>query len=613
MCGFIAVIGRNGNQLAQQALASMTAALTHRGPDDEGSFVCGNTALGFRRLSILDLEKSGHQPMQSADGRYVIVFNGEIYNYLELRVELKGFGWQFKSSGDTEVLLAAYQQWGTDCLQRLNGMWAFLILDCQTGTSFGSRDRFGVKPLFLMKSAQWTVFASEIKAIRDSGLAKMSVNWNAVANWLLGGVLDNKPQTFLSEIENIPAGTAFEVQRSGHVRVWRYWNVFNDCVAPTQLPQEQFRDLFDDAVRLRMRSDVPVGVLLSGGLDSTAIFCSMARQLQDQGGAHRLAAFSFMAQEYDESMYIHETLKAGPSILHRLDFTLSDLWDEIDTVLSFQDEPVHSATPVIGFKLMELASARGTKVLLNGQGADEVLAGYSSYFHTYWSSLLASGKFGRAWSEIRSHAARHRNSQLVAMLTAASTVYRSKLRELSVYRSLTHAVRSRIPIKHLWFKNRLLDAFVNQPSASGMPDLQAELTRSVEHFPLPLYLRIEDRNSMAHSVEVRLPFLDYRLVSLAFQLADDWKLDGPWNKRLLRSAMQGRIPELVRTRVDKMGFPIPIDNWFRGAWYQPMKELLNDPVLRDAKVCDLEMSMQIWNAIGGAGQISEPRFSRLRS
>src|SRR5262245_4694092 len=300
----------------------MTRLLAHRGPDDHGVFSENAVALVFRRLAILDLAPSGHQPMLSRDGRHVIVFNGEIYNFIELREELQGLGHAFHSTGDTEVLLAAYRQWGAECLQRLNGMWAFLIYDRVERRLFGARDRFGVKPLYHCLSSGWLMFASEIKAIRDSNRVRPGFNWRTITQYLLDDRLDASERTFYLGIEQVPAGTAFEADAAGRMRSWRYWSLpaAAEDAGESADPPETYRALFEDAVRLRMRSDVPVGVQLSGGLDSTSIISSMARQLGATAQKReRLHAFCYMAPQFDETPQIRATLRQTGAHLVALD------------------------------------------------------------------------------------------------------------------------------------------------------------------------------------------------------------------------------------------------------------------------------------------------------
>lgn len=588
MCGFVAIIGNAGQAPAPHVLRVMTESIHHRGPDDTGTFVENNVGLGFRRLSILDLAPSGHQPMLSSDGRHVIVFNGEIFNYVELRAELQALGHVFRSSGDTEVLLGAFRQWGPQCLERLNGMWAFVILDRTTGALFGARDRFGVKPLFAYRGADWTLLASEIKAIRASGLAPTQVNWKSVGHALLEGRLDESEATLYQGITRIPPGSSFDIDARGAIRVRSFWSLDNDICAPESNVVEQFAEIFESAVRLRMRSDVPVGVLLSGGMDSTAIICSMARGRNAAGeGGNPLLAFCYMAPQFDESQYINATLQQTQAQLHRLTVEPIELWEAMPRHLHFQDELVHSPTSMIGYKLMELARSNGVKVLLNGQGADEALGGYPSYFHTYWVSQLGRGRWTAVGRDIGKFVAQHGGAAVTMYAKAVRAMLQRRLRRLPGYERLSSTRRVTRLKANEWYGRPLQDALEPERSHVELMDLRDTLKHSVEVNPLPLYLRVEDRNSMAHSVEARLPFLDYRLVSLAFKLDDRDKLDAPWNKRILRKSMAGRMPENVRMRADKFGFPSPVDAWFRNEWYEPARDVLAQSALRDSGVCNV--------------------------
>ena len=586
MCGITAVITLHGGTADASLVGRMADILRHRGPDDRGVYSDRGVALGFRRLSILDLSPSGHQPFLSDDGDLAIIFNGEIYNYVELRAELLARGHHFRSTGDTEVLLHAYQEWGRDCLPRLNGMWAFLIYDRRRGVVFGSRDRFGVKPLYRYRAAGHMLFASEIKALIASGLYEPRVKWARAAHLLCRGDHTSDPsgrETFYEGIDQIPAGTAFEVDLDGRTTEWRFWSL--DGLPPMALddPVRAFRDLFEDAVRLRMRSDVPVGVSLSGGLDSTSIIAAMARQLDGAGtlpASGRLKAFSYVSPEFDESQYIESTVQATGAELHRVETPPGALWERLDEVLWYHDEPLHSATALIGFEVYRLASANGIKVALCGQGADEVIAGYPSYFVHYWSELVKSAAPYAAWREIAAYCAQHGGDPGSMFRQVLSRSARETLRHLPGISTVAAWRREPAP-ESAWYTRDLVAALPRNGSPSHDMSLGSVLRWSVETGTLPLYLRIEDRNSMAHSVEARLPFLDYRLVSLMFQLPSRLKLRGPWNKSLLREAMRERIPEIVRSRLDKMGFPTSVAQWFRGAFYEALQDTLASAAMRE--------------------------------
>ena len=597
MCGFVSYVSLTGEPPERELIARMTQLVAHRGPDDVGFFFDRRVAFGFRRLSILDLAATGHQPMESHDGRHVIVFNGAIYNYLELRTELERLGHPFKSSGDTEVLLTAYRQWGDDCLQRLNGMWSFAVYDKVTKRVFAARDRFGIKPLYIYRSERAIVLASELKSIRDAKFTQLRIDWSTATDFLVEGRLDHTTGTFYQGVESLAAGHAFSIEADGSWKQWRYWDL-DEAVQATALPLDPvqtFAELFEDAVGIRLRSDVTVGVLLSGGLDSTSIICSMARQLRGESG---LAGYSFSTEEFDETSLIAATVQQTGARVSFLGLNARDFWDSIGEHLWFQDEPVHSFVSVVGYQLMRVARAGGATVLLNGQGADEVLAGYPNYYRDYASDLVRDGQWGKAFRTLRSYTAAQGN--------AASPLSRSVLRDvlgrilniMPGYGALGTRNRRRLARANTWLNPDVFSLWNESASAesSSLNDrlrysvsssLNDRLRYSVEHESLPLYLRIEDRNSMAHATEVRLPFLDYRLVALAFRLGAEWKLNDGVGKHILRSSMRDRIPEVVRARRVKYGFPIPVERWFRDDLYEPMRDLLASREFRESGV---------WNA-----------------
>ena len=579
MCGLASIISLSGSAPPGAALDRMLASIVHRGPDDAGRALAGSVALGFRRLSILDLSPLGHQPMDTEDGHCTIVFNGEIFNFIELREQLSALGHRFRSNGDTEVLLAAYRQWGSDCVSHLNGMWAFLILDRQRGVLFGSRDRFGIKPLYRWRDDRFFVFASEIKSIRASGLYRGGLNLQAAADFLYEGRLDESGASFHAGIEQVPAGHAFELTLAGVYRQWPYWNVLATAEAPRTDPASDFADLFEDAMRVHMRSDVPVGVNLSGGLDSTAILCAAARLRAQAGASSELLAFCYQDPGFDETRYIRDTLAQTGAKLVTLEMTPIELWDSLPRVLACQDEPVHSMTALVGYHLMALAARNGVKVILNGQGADEVLGGYGSYFADRWCELIRAGHPLRAWREIVAHAGAHGGSARQRFGRALRQVAQAGLGASASYRALAERHHAAQAAACPWLQPDLARHRV-APRPQVPLGLRRLLADAVARTPLPLYLRVEDRNSMAHSIEVRLPFLDHRLVSLAFSLGSEWKLRGPWNKHLLREAMRGRIPESVRSRVDKMGFPTDASSWFKGPLYERLRDVIHDPAFQ---------------------------------
>jgi asparagine synthase (glutamine-hydrolysing) len=586
MCGFAGIVARPGRSVSPEVLASMGATIRHRGPDDDGSWRDERVGLTFRRLSILDLSPAGHQPMESDDGRFILVFNGEIYNFAELRAELAGLGHRFRSQGDSEVLLHAYMQWGRECVARLNGMWAFLVYDRAAGVVFGSRDRFGVKPLYRAEADGQILVASEIKALRAAGAGR-EPDWSRVADWLASGPIDQSiadGRTFFAGITEIAPATAFEVTLDGTWREWTYWSLDAIERRPHPAPAEAFAELFDDAVRLQARADVPVGVSLSGGLDSTAIICALTRA---RGDAEPVNAFCFFSDEHDERRYIDATLEYTGARLHPVRVSPAGLFDVLGDVLHYHDEPVHSLSAVIGYEIMRAARASGIKVMLGGQGADETLAGYPSYFDDYWTSLVRRGAQDRAGGEIAEWAGVHgpRPDEVLARIVARARRWAWQSR-VPGYLAVANARDLRRRRRHPWFTPDVMRR-VAAPRPAAPDGLSDSLRLSVFGAPLPLYLRVDDRNSMAHGVEGRVPFLDHRLVELAFSLPEEWLLRGPWNKYVLRQAMRGRAPAVVHERADKMGFPHPRRRWFGEDLAEPIGDILSSGAFASRGIYDV--------------------------
>jgi asparagine synthase (glutamine-hydrolysing) len=587
MCGLVVTVAFDGQPADPALLKRSSDAISHRGPDDSGIATYGPVGFGFRRLSIIDLSPAGHQPMESADARLAIVFNGEIYNYIELKRELQQLGRTFHSSSDTEVLLQAYDAWGVDCVNRLNGMWAFVIYDKTRRRLFGSRDRFGVKPLYRWSDGKRTILASEIKAIVASGWYTPSINWTTAARFLGRGHLDQDTQTFHAGIDQIAAGSTIEIDLSGQTTERRFWSIANLHDAPPDDPVAVFRETFEDSVRLRMRSDVPVGVCLSGGIDSNAIISMMA-ELRRGTVAYPLQAFSYIPEEFSEAEYINQSIARTGAVLNELHTSPRALWDILPTAMWHYDEPVHSPTALIGYQLMRLARQRGVTVVLNGQGADEVNAGYHGYFRAYWSDLMHEGRWGVAFREIREYGRSNAKPYGPLLRESFNHWLRREVRRVPGF-ALVRDPLSGNTIENLsWLSADVRAKIPPADTEAWSKPLSGALAHSVERRPLPLYLRVEDRNSMAHSVEARLPFLDYRLVSLAFSLPNEWKMRGGWNKYLVREALKGVIAEPVRTRTDKMGFPTPSKDWWAGDWYSPMMDLLGSRMLRESGVCEAE-------------------------
>ena len=585
MCGFVGFLALSADASpTHEWITSLIDTIAHRGPDDDGVLIDGRVGLGFRRLSILDLSEAGHQPMTSADGTLSMVFNGEIYNYVELRAELQAMGHRFRSTGDTEVLLASYAQWGPRCVDRLVGMYAFCIVDRRASRLFLARDRFGIKPLYVVTHPRGILFASEIKAIRRSGLSRGTLNTARFAQFLSLGRTEHVPDdadTYLEGVQQILPGHSCIVGFDGTRTDECYWEATTEPRGGDDDPVEGFLSRFDDAMRLHLRSDVPVGVMLSGGMDSVSIACTMADLSRAAGTGQALHAFCFTSESHDESRQLEDTVARTGVTMHRLpDLEPDAFWSKLRRLMWYHDEPVHALSVLMGFELYGLAAANGIRVVLSGQGADETIGGYEYLFDHMLVSEALRGRLptlldqarivaesrGRPVREVLSHVARMVRAHLMSALPAYRAVAARRRLEEGGGRAFLDA------------EFRALAAPVRMLPGQT---LAKALERATRQSPLPHYLRAEDRNSMAHSVESRVPFLDHRLAEYALRLPAHWQMHDGWNKRVQREAMRGRIPDSVRLRRQKFGFPTPAKEWFAGPLAEGMREIVRGgPAMR---------------------------------
>lgn len=591
MCGWIAVIGRHGQACPPEAVERALGALVHRGPDDRGVYQAGNVTLGFRRLAIVDLTPAGHQPMLSADQQTVVVFNGEIYNHAELRFELQRAGARFVSSCDTEVLLEAYRHWGPDCVHRFNGMFSFLVYDRRTSTLFGARDRLGVKPLYVWEDKDWLVLASEPAAIGASGLHELRPDWDRLQTALQWGWMDHDRGTCLAGVRQTPAAHLLTIDRHGELTTHPFWSLPDSQGDPDRSDDDwidQLAELVSDAVRLRMPAEVPMGFTLSGGVDSTLLICEAARQ-----GAGQLNAFSFHDECFDESDLIRDTVAATGAEVHWLRREDLDLASLLPRVIAANGEPVHSMSAVANYALFERARQQGIKVMLGGQGADEVFAGYSSFEVDYWHTLATNLQWGRLWNDVRASAGVHGRSASRLMLSSVARSMQVALSGSWVGRSVRAIRRGRADaaaVRHpafagdFWFSG----AASSPPSAAPCGQTLHERQRVAATFePLPMYLRIEDRVSMAHSIEARLPFTDYRLVEHAFRLPDHLRYAGGLNKVALRRVAARCVPASVMARTTKLGFPVGRSSAIAGSLQRLCRDITSTRAFRERGIYDL--------------------------
>lgn len=586
MCGWIAVLGRQGQSLGRDRLQRATQALSHRGPDDAGEYLSAPVVMGFRRLAIIDLSEGGHQPMTTGDGHLTLVFNGEIYNYRELRRELIGLGHEFRSSSDTEVLLAAFQQWGPNCVHRFNGMFAFLIHDRRDGRLFGARDRLGVKPLYFWQNQAWIVMASEPRAIGATGLVDLAPDWERVRQGLIEGRMDHAGGTCLLGIRQVPAAHQVTVDAAAGVQHSAYWTLPEEALTPSRADPRSDAEwvselgaLVTDAVTLRLRSDVAVGFTLSGGIDSSLLICEAAQQ-----GQSELVAFSYLDSAYDEREFISDTVAQTRARLHTIGDAQLDVVKLLPEVIWANGEPVHSLSPVANYALYGLASEHGVKVLLGGQGADEVFAGYRNFQQSYWHSLFADFRWKALISDVRSSARLHGHGVAGIVLDTAQRALRFALSSTAAYRGLRALWAAAVPRKSAGLFAPELAG--RTPSPRVPLRLQGSLRYAVAESPLPMYLRIEDRCSMSHSVEARLPFTDYRIVEHALRMPDRLRIAQGMNKLALRRAAATRVPASVSRRVHKFGFPVGHSERVARNLHGLCKELAQNQAFRERSIYD---------------------------
>ncbi len=580
MCGLFGSIGF----LPDVARIDLVA---HRGPDGRGwrEFASpgGAVALGHRRLAIIDVSDAGLQPMAERSGRYHLVFNGEIYNYIELRDELRAMGEAFETETDSEVLLRAYMRWGEEALQRLRGMFAFLVWDDRDKVLFAARDRYGIKPLYIAANGRGVAFASEIKQLLDLAGGSRRVNLARAYDFLADGMSDHTAETLFEGILQVRGGEYAVVKADAAVlgrpiiRRWHEIAMPPAIVLSEKDAAERFRELLLDAVRLHLRADVPVGSCLSGGLDSSSIVCLMAGMLPADGpGLHTVSA-CYADKSVDEKPFMDAVIEKTGARAHFVFPRAEDVFQRAADITWYQDEPFGSTSIFAQWCVFETAKAAGIKVMLDGQGADETLAGYHGLFPTHLAELARSMHLMKL---ARTMAERHAMHGQTLGMQAAGLIY--SLAPESVKRLVRGARRDRL--QHGWLSTdalasleRLPPALETAAASLGVktPDDIASICLVMAHSSnLPMLLHWEDRNSMAHGIEARVPFLDHPVVDFALGLGNQHKLVGADTKRVLRRAMADILPPAVSARRDKLGFATPEAAWFRG----PLRQLVEDGV-----------------------------------
>jgi len=562
MCGIAGIWHRDGRPVSPQMISAMTDVQSHRGPDDRGTYVSGDVALGHRRLAIIDLTETGHQPMSNRDGTLWITYNGEVYNYVELRAELEGRGARFRSTSDTEVLIAAYEQWGESCVERFNGIFSFAIWDSRRQTLFCARDRFGVKPFHFAEIGPTFLFASEPKGVLASGIVPRGPDWRVVYRYLVLNLLNVDNNTFFSSIQKLPPAHTLTVHRDGGSVLRRYWDI------PTIQSGEQRSDAewleeyeatLEDSVRLQMRSDVPVGVCLSGGLDSTSI-TRIATEFSSIPTKTFTAFLPHPLYDEREPVSAFTRLMNGKTEPHFVSPELDTWVHELPKVVYHHDEPHAGYIAATQWEVMRLVHQRGVKVVLDGQGSDETLGGYNFFVESAAADLVRSGRVLEAFRILSLLEDRRGTGYAAGARRLIKVAGRAFFSRDHLFEIEGRWNAAGLPLSRDWCSRfRRFDIPTIEATGSRLDDDQRT---AMFVTMLPYLLTFEDRASMAFSIESRVPFLDHHLVETALRLPRHLRVDGTTTKVALRRIMEGKLPrEIVNARLKRV-FGTPYEHWF---------------------------------------------------
>src|SRR3954471_13983807 len=595
MCGIAGIVSSDRlHPDDRERVVRMRDVIAHRGPDDAGLFADGQAALGHRRLSIVDLA-AGHQPISNETDTAWIVFNGEIYNHLDVREQLESAGHRYKTRSDTETILHAYEQWGDASVEHLRGMFAFAIWDASRQRLLLARDRLGVKPLYWTRAGDRLLFGSEIKAILESGLIRAEANEEALPELLSTRYLSGT-ETLFRGIHRLQPGHTL-IFENGQISIRRYWDI------PAGRNSEEvgglseaaivrrFRDLLEEAVRIRLMADVPLGMFLSGGLDSSAIAALMSKMID-----RPLQTFSvaFKQRAFSELDYARQVARAIKADAHEIVIDDQDFFGALPQLIGHEDEPIAHPSSIPLYFVSALAREH-VKVVLTGEGSDELLAGYGKYPRVAWNWRAAARYERMLPGAVRSSIARGvipmlpaklaryaRRSFLAMGRTPESMFFDnfSAIRLADQRQLLSPALREAATRANAYGSS--LDYF-NAPNGSSTL-LDRLLYADIKTYLVELLMK-QDQMSMAASIESRVPFLDHELVEFAATLPDHWKLHGWTTKRILRESMKGLLPETILNR-PKMGFPVPFAGWTRGGWNGVARDVLLDRRSRERGLID---------------------------
>jgi asparagine synthase (glutamine-hydrolysing) len=596
MCGIAGIYNFNEKSVSSEEIGMLTAAVAHRGPDGQGIWKSDEyrITLGHRRLSILDLSERGKQPMSYTNGRFWITYNGEIYNFLEIKKELENKGYIFQSDSDTEVVLASFQEWGEKMLDRFNGMWAFAIFDSQKEELFLSRDRFGIKPLYYYKSSEKFIFSSEVQAIHKILGNVHSLNEKVVKDIASGSFLNHGTnETYLKDVFSLPGGFNLVIDKSRKINLSE-WYKLKKINVPREFSEQakKLKELLKDACLLRLRSDVPIGTCLSGGLDSggiTAIINSTGTEKEGRFSnyTHRGFCASFPDTPIDEG-------KSAKMLAEKLGSKLNILEifppkkEELEKAMEQCDGPMHALAFFPIWSLYGYIKKQGIKVTLDGQGPDEMLGGYRPLFEALTAAIEL--KKPRWFLDVyKTYAAQGETAQFSSKSFARKVLFIVLFRPAVIF-----VFKILAKIGFSGFKNDLNkligkknDALLPARKSPGFGNsLDKSLFRQFFQSPLPGILNQYDRCSMAHGIECRMPYMDYRIVEFIFSLPPESKAGEGYTKRVLREAMKGIIPEETRLDKLKIGFNAPVVDWFRGSLKDFMLEQMNRQEFINSKYFD---------------------------